>query len=112
MNIPLETVVSETREGQFTQKIIIGNHVLTADEPIINGGKDYSIHNCGGMLQTQLRCFLLNYNIKPLTLWMSRHGESEWNTEHRIGGNPDLSPQGQRYAKALGRFGMRFIGKE
>jgi len=40
MSIPQETVVSETEEGQFTQKIIIGNHVLTADEPIINGGKD------------------------------------------------------------------------
>jgi putative redox protein len=40
MNIPQETVVSETGDGQFTQKIIIGNHVLTADEPIINGGKD------------------------------------------------------------------------
>ncbi|AMV15231.1 TPA: OsmC family protein [Legionella pneumophila] len=40
MNIPQETVVSETGEGQFTQKIIIGNHILTADEPIINGGKD------------------------------------------------------------------------
>lgn len=40
MNIPQETFVSETEDGQFTQKIIIGNHVLTADEPIINGGKD------------------------------------------------------------------------
>ena len=40
MNIPQETVVSETKDGQFTQKIIIGNHILTADEPIINGGKD------------------------------------------------------------------------
>lgn len=40
MNIPQEAVVSETGDGQFTQKIIIGSHVLTADEPIINGGKD------------------------------------------------------------------------
>lgn len=40
MNIPQETVVSETEDGQFTQKIIIGNHVLIADEPIINGGND------------------------------------------------------------------------
>ncbi|MGQ3891679.1 OsmC family protein [Legionella sp. CNM-4043-24] len=40
MNIPLEAVVSETGDGQFTQKIIVGNHVLIADEPIINGGKD------------------------------------------------------------------------
>lgn len=40
MNIPQEAVVSETGDGQFTQKIIIGSHVLIADEPIINGGKD------------------------------------------------------------------------
>jgi putative redox protein len=40
MNNPQETVVSETRDGQFTQKIIIGTHVLAADEPILNGGKD------------------------------------------------------------------------
>lgn len=40
MNIPQEVVVSETGNGQFTQKIVIGSHVLIADEPIINGGKD------------------------------------------------------------------------
>ncbi len=40
MNSPQEVVVSETGDGQFTQKIIIGSHVLIADEPIINGGKD------------------------------------------------------------------------
>ena len=40
MNNSPETVVSETDDGQFTQKIIIGSHVLIADEPIINGGKD------------------------------------------------------------------------
>lgn len=40
MNIPQEMVISEAEDGQFTQKIIIGNHVLIADEPIINGGKD------------------------------------------------------------------------
>jgi putative redox protein len=38
--IPQETVVTESSNGQFTQKIIIGNHVLIADEPIINGGQD------------------------------------------------------------------------
>jgi len=40
MNAPQETVVSEMENGQFTQKITIGNHELIADEPIINGGKD------------------------------------------------------------------------
>jgi 6-phosphofructo-2-kinase len=77
---------------------------------MINGGKDYCLHHVsGGMFQTQLRCFLLNYNMKPLTLWMSRHGESAWNHDQRIGGNPDLSPQGERYSKALGKFGITLI---
>lgn len=39
-NRPQETIVTETKIGQFTQKINIGSHVLIADEPIINGGKD------------------------------------------------------------------------
>jgi len=39
-NSPKETIVRETKEGPFTQEIIIGNHVLIADEPIIDGGND------------------------------------------------------------------------
>lgn len=74
---------------------------------MINGGKDYIIHNvCLGTFQHQLKTFLLNYNLKPLTLWMSRHGESAWNAEQRIGGNPDLSPEGMRYSRALAKFGI------
>lgn len=33
-------LVQESGKGKFTQKIIIGNHVLEADEPVINGGND------------------------------------------------------------------------
>jgi len=40
MNAPRETLVSETGDGQFTQKIVTGSHVLRADEPVINGGMD------------------------------------------------------------------------
>jgi len=34
-------------------------------------------------------------------LYVSRHGESEFNLENRIGGNPHLSAQGYKYARAL-----------
>lgn len=37
-------------------------------------------------------------------LYISRHGESLYNLENRIGGNPGLSPRGLRYAKALGSY--------
>ena len=38
------------------------------------------------------------------TIFLSRHGESEYNLTARIGGNPPLTTKGQRYAKALGVY--------
>ena len=34
----------------------------------------------------------------------NRHGESEYNVQERIGGDPDLTVRGHRYAKALGQY--------
>ena len=36
------------------------------------------------------------------TVYISRHGESMYNLDNRIGGNPNLSPRGRQYARALG----------
>lgn len=36
----MDTIVSESGKGTFTQEIKIGSHVLIADEPIANGGTD------------------------------------------------------------------------
>jgi len=38
------------------------------------------------------------------TIFLSRHGESEYNVTARIGGNPPLTSKGLRYAKALGSY--------
>ena len=35
-----ETIVHETGIGRYTQKVIIGPHIFTADEPKQNGGND------------------------------------------------------------------------
>ena len=37
---PGEVVVAETGEGQFSNAIAVGNHLLRADEPVKNGGDD------------------------------------------------------------------------
>ncbi len=37
-------------------------------------------------------------------IYLSRHGESLYNLENRIGGNPRLSPRGLKYARALGAY--------
>jgi broad specificity phosphatase PhoE len=65
---------------------------------------DYEIHHLYGLYQCLLKNFLLNYSLSPMTIWMTRHGESLYNLENRIGGNPGLSDKGRRYARALGKF--------
>jgi broad specificity phosphatase PhoE len=37
-------------------------------------------------------------------IYFSRHGESEYNHEDRIGGDPDLTTRGYAYAKKLNQF--------
>lgn len=36
----MEVTVRESGNGKFTQDIIVGKHVLTADEPVAGGGMD------------------------------------------------------------------------
>lgn len=35
-----QVVVSESGKSHFSQQIVVGHHVLTADEPLANGGND------------------------------------------------------------------------
>ena len=46
-----------------------------------------------------------NFDIpEGRTIYLSRHGESEFNLDDRIGGDSNLTPRGQQYAKSLGLF--------
>ena len=56
---------------------------------------------------------MFNLGLRPAdgrTIFFSRHGESEYNIEERIGGDPRLTPRGARYAKALGLY-MNNLGE-
>lgn len=52
-------------------------------------------------LQSRLVYYLTNLHIKPRSIWLSRHGESEFNLGGQIGGDANLSERGERYAKLL-----------
>lgn len=52
-------------------------------------------------LQTRIVYYLTNLHIKPRSIWLSRHGESQYNLTKQIGGDADLSENGQQYAKLL-----------
>ena len=46
----------------------------------------------------------MQIHIGQRTIWLTRHGESEYNVDNRIGGDPPLTVNGQKYAKALSKF--------
>ena len=49
--------------------------------------------------------YLKNFDIaEGRTIYLSRHGESEYNVEDRLGGNPPLTSRGRQYAHALGYY--------
>ncbi|KAJ3184285.1 hypothetical protein HDU87_005132 [Geranomyces variabilis] len=71
---------------------------------LINVGKKIIAHNVHGYLESQCVFYLMQMHIKPRTIWLTRHGESEYNASGKIGGDPPLTPLGRRYAAALAKF--------
>ncbi|OAL34285.1 hypothetical protein AYO20_06338 [Fonsecaea nubica] len=68
---------------------------------IINIGARVVINLIQDYLQSRLVYYLTNLHIKPRSIWLSRHGESEYNLEGKIGGDANLSERGERYARML-----------
>ncbi|KAJ5345502.1 Bifunctional 6-phosphofructo-2-kinase/fructose-2 6-bisphosphate 2-phosphatase [Penicillium brevicompactum] len=71
---------------------------------MIDVGRKVVAHQTHGFLSSQVVYYLLNFNLSPRQIWITRHGESNDDAAGRIGGDSDLSPNGKRYAKALARF--------
>ena len=71
---------------------------------LIDVGRKMVSFNVNGFLSIQTVTYLMNFNLAPRQIWLSRHGESMDNVNGKIGGDSDLSPQGVKYAKALAKF--------
>jgi len=68
---------------------------------IIDVGRTVVAHRIEGYLPARLVFFLVNFHIRPRSIWLTRHGESEYNVAGRIGGDAALSARGIAYAEAL-----------
>ncbi|KAI9504173.1 6-phosphofructo-2-kinase-domain-containing protein [Coemansia spiralis] len=71
---------------------------------IIDVGKKVIAYNIQGFLESQVVFYLMNMNLEPRVIYITRHGESEDNSTGRIGGDASLAPNGVCYAAALARF--------
>ncbi|RPA86203.1 bifunctional 6-phosphofructo-2-kinase/fructose-2,6-bisphosphate 2-phosphatase [Ascobolus immersus RN42] len=77
---------------------------------LINVGSQVIINRIQDYLQSRIVYFLMNLHIKPRSIWLSRHGESEFNLSGRIGGDADLSARGRAYAQKLPELIRESIG--
>ena len=71
---------------------------------MIDVGRKVVSHQIRGFLSAQAVYYLLNFNLAPRQIWITRHGESIDNVNGKIGGDSDLSDVGRAYAKALTKF--------
>jgi broad specificity phosphatase PhoE len=77
---------------------------------IIDVGRKMVLHRIEGYLLARVVHFLLNLHVKPRSVWLTRHGESEFNVLGRIGGDSPLSEAGRAYAHTLARIVRKRIG--
>jgi broad specificity phosphatase PhoE/predicted kinase len=79
---------------------------------IIDVGRKMVLYRTHGYLLARVVHFLLNLHVQPRSVWLTRHGESEFNLLGRIGGDAPLSDAGRAYAQMLGRVVRERIGPE
>ncbi|CAJ0588147.1 unnamed protein product [Cylicocyclus nassatus] len=71
---------------------------------VINAGKSFFVHNVNGHVQSRVVYFLMNIHLLPRSIYLTRHGESEYNQIGRLGGDSPLSLNGLNYADKLKEY--------
>jgi len=71
---------------------------------MIDVGRKMVTYRTNGFLSVQAVTYLMNFNLAPRMIWLTRHGESADNVSGKIGGNSHLSKKGVQYAQALEKF--------
>lgn len=103
-----EGVPEEEAVRDFRARIA---HYASAYEPvrddegsfvkIVDVGERMELSRIEGYLVARVVHFLLNLHVDPRSVWLTRHGESEFNVLGRIGGDAPLSEAGRAYARSL-----------
>lgn len=84
-------------EGSFVRVIDVGRKVVA--------------HRIQGYLPSRIVYFLMNLHTEPRSIWLTRHGESDFNEDNRVGGDADLSNPGKAFARALAEHVSEFSVK-
>ncbi|SPQ99813.1 6-phosphofructo-2-kinase domain-containing protein [Plasmodiophora brassicae] len=70
----------------------------------IDTGKMMVTYRIEGIICSRIVYFLLHVRINHAPIYITRHGESEFNIQGKIGGDSPLSANGRQYADKLAEF--------
>ncbi|MCJ1467299.1 Fructose-2,6-bisphosphatase [Pseudocyphellaria aurata] len=93
-----QTIDEDEKDLTYVKLIDVGSKV------IINQIRDY--------LQSRVVYYLMNLHIKPRSIWLSRHGESDFNLQGKIGGDANISARGELYARVLPDLVGKSVGDD
>jgi len=71
---------------------------------LIDEGDKLVAYRIDGAIPARAVFFIMNLQTRTRTVWLTRHGESVYNVEDRVGGDSELSPRGVAYARSLAAF--------
>lgn len=69
-----------------------------------HSSEHFVLHHVRGYMQLKIVNFIMNLRTTPHVVYLSRHGQSEYNAVGRIGGDSGLSKHGHDYAVKLAEF--------
>ncbi|KAJ8061798.1 hypothetical protein OCU04_009592 [Sclerotinia nivalis] len=71
---------------------------------MIDVGRKVVHYQLKGFLTGGIASYLSTFNLSPRQIWITRHGKSNDNAIGKLGGDSDLTPEGQKYAQVLHNF--------
>ncbi|XP_078275608.1 6-phosphofructo-2-kinase/fructose-2,6-bisphosphatase 3 isoform X4 [Rhinoraja longicauda] len=71
---------------------------------VINVGRRFLVNRVLDHIQSKIVYYLMNIHVHPRTIYLCRHGESDYNLKGRIGGDSGLSYRGKKFSTALRTF--------
>lgn len=75
---------------------------------VINVGQRFLVNRVQDYIQSKIVYYLMNIHVQPRTIYLCRHGESEYNLVGKIGGDSGLSPRGKQ-VRFLAPVGLLFV---
>jgi len=74
-----------------------------------NQGVEIETRNLSGYLPSKILSFLVNFQFCNKPIFMTRHGQSQFNKLEKIGGDSSLSEKGLNYSEKLKEFMMDYL---